>query len=100
MNDKKLFLALSFLILIPLSLAIFGGDRFRYPCQDPQNWDKPICQKPACDVTRTCIEHVFKGQRDPRLGPPEEPQNILAKQQSNMVTPSCQPVQQGANCGK
>ena len=100
MNDKKLFLALSFLILIPLSLAIFGGDRFRYPCQDPSNWDKPICQKPACDVTRTCIEHVFKGQRDPRLGPPEEPQNILAKQQSNVATPSCQPVQQGANCGK
>jgi hypothetical protein len=100
MNDKKLFIALSFLILIPLSLAIFGGDRFRYPCQDPSNWDKPICQKPACDVTRTCIEHVFKGQRDPRLGPPEEPQNVLAKQQSNVVTPSCQPVQQGANCGK
>jgi hypothetical protein len=100
MNDKKLFIALSFLILIPLSLAIFGGDRFRYPCQDPSNWDKPICQKPACDVTRTCVEHVFKGQRDPRLGPPEEAQNILAKQQSNMVMPSCQPVQQGANCGK
>ena len=100
MNDKKLFISLSFLILIPLSLAIFGGDRFRYPCQDPSNWDKPICQKPACDVTRTCIEHVFKGQRDPRLGPPEEPQNILAKQQLNAATPSCQPVQQGANCGK
>ena len=100
MNDKKLFISLSFLILIPLSLAIFGGDRFRYPCQDPSNWDKPICQKPACDVTRTCIEHVFKGQRDPRLGPPEEPQNVLAKQQSNVATPSCQPVQQGANCGK
>jgi hypothetical protein len=100
MNDKKMFRWLALLVLLPLALAIFGGDRFRYPCQDPSNWDKPICQKPACDVTRTCIEHVFKGQRDPRLGPPEEPQNILAKQQSNVATPSCQPVQQGANCGK
>jgi hypothetical protein len=100
MNDRKLFLFLLILIAAPLCLAVFGGDRFRYPCQDPSNWDKPICQKPACDVTRTCIEHVFKGQRDPRLGPPEEPQNILAKQQLNMATPSCQPVQQGANCGK
>jgi hypothetical protein len=100
MNDKKLFKWLSLLVLLPLALAIFGGDRFRYPCQDPENWEKAICQKPACDVTRTCIEHVFKGQRDPRLGPPEEPQNILAKQQLNMVTPSCQQVQQGANCGK
>jgi hypothetical protein len=25
---------------------------------------------PRCDVTRTCPEHIFKGQRDPRLGPP------------------------------
>ena len=100
MNDKKMFKWLALLVLLPLALAIFGGDRFRYPCQDPSNWDKPICQKPACDVTRTCIEHVFKGQRDPRLGPPEEPQNILAKQQLNMATPSCQPVQPGANCGK
>jgi len=100
MNDKKMFKWLALLVVLPLTLAIFGGDRFRYPCQDPENWDKKICQKPTCDVTRTCIEHVFKGQRDPRLGPPEEPQNILAKQQLNAATPSCQPVQQGANCGK
>lgn len=103
MNDKKLFIAALVLILLPLTLAFFGGDRFRYPCQDPENWEKPICQKPACDVTRTCIEHVFKGQRDPRLGPPEEPQNILAKQQLNQnqsATPSCPTVKQGANCGK
>lgn len=56
-------------------LAAFSGDRFRYPCQNPENWDKPMCQKPLCDVTRTCPEHVFKGQRDPRLGPPP-PDNI------------------------
>jgi len=99
MKDKHLFLGGIALILLPLSLAFFGGDRFRYPCQDPENWDKPICQKPACDVTRTCVEHVFKGQRDPRLGPPEEPQNILAKQQLNAAA-ACQTVQQGANCGK
>ena len=102
MNDKKLFIGALILILLPLTLAFFGGDRFRYPCQDPENWEKPICQKPACDVTRTCVEHVFKGQRDPRLGPPEEPQNILARQQLNQsaATPSCPTVKQGANCGK
>lgn len=70
MNDKKLFKWLGLLILLPLALAIFGGDRFRYPCQDPANWDKDICKMPLCDVTRTCPEHIFKGQRDPRLGPP------------------------------
>jgi hypothetical protein len=101
-KDKKLLLVGISLLLLPLSLVIFGGDRFRYPCQDPENWTKPICQKPACDVTRTCVEHVFKGQRDPRLGPPEEAQNILAKQQLNTVNtaPTCPPVQQGENCAK
>ena len=68
--DQKLFKFLLFLIVLPVGLAIFGGDRFRYPCQDPKNWDKQFCKFPDCDVTRTCPEHVFKGQRDPRLGPP------------------------------
>lgn len=72
MNDRKLFKYAALLILAPLTLAVFGGDRFRYPCQDPANWDKLECQKPQCDVTRTCPEHIFKGQRDPRLGPPTE----------------------------
>jgi hypothetical protein len=96
MNDKKMFRWLGLLIILPIALAIFGGDRFRYPCQDPSNWDKPICQKPACDVTRTCPEHVFKGQRDPRLGPLDDKQNQSVVPQS--FTPA--PATQGVNCGK
>lgn len=88
-TDLKLFKWLAVLVVLPVALAFFGGDRFRYPCQDPENWDKQLCKKPTCDVTRTCPEHVFKGQRDPRLGPPEEAQNVLAKQQLNQSTPGC-----------
>jgi hypothetical protein len=91
-NDIKLFKWLTVLIVIPVGLAAFGGDRFRYPCQDPNNWDKAICQKPTCDVTRTCPEHVFKGQRDPRLGPPDD-------RTSTSVAPPNSPTQ-GVNCGK
>ena len=69
MNDKKLVKFLILLLLLPLTLAYFSGDKFRYPCQDPSNWDKDICKLPLCDVTRTCPEHIFKGQNDPRLGP-------------------------------
>jgi hypothetical protein len=95
-TDVKLFRWLAILVAVPLALAVFGGDRFRYPCQDPNNWDKAICQKPACDVTRTCPEHVFKGQRDPRLGPPDDKQN------QSMVPPAFTPATatQGVNCGK
>jgi hypothetical protein len=70
MNDHRLVKYLFILLALPVGMAMCSGDRFRYPCQDPANWDKDICKMPICDVTRTCPEHIFKGQRDPRLGPP------------------------------
>ena len=93
MHDIKMMKYLVALILLPIGLAFFGGDKFRYPCQDPANWDKDIRKPPICDVTRTCPEHVFKGQRDPRLGPP--------KDGVNGPLPSASPAPaQGVNCGK
>lgn len=91
MNDRRLFKWLGLLIFLPLILAIFGGDRFRYPCHDPANWDKDMCKLPLCDVTRTCPEHIFKGGRDPRLGPPSGNQPVAA-------TPPSPPTIQGAQC--
>ncbi len=88
MDDRKLFKWLALLIFMPLMLAIFGGDRFRYPCQDPANWDKDMCKLPACDVTRTCPDHIFKGGRDPRLGPPS----------AGATTASAPQTTLGANC--
>lgn len=89
MNDVKLGKWLLLLLALPIGLAIFGGDRFRYPCQDPKNWDKEFCKMPTCDVTRTCPEHIFKGQRDPRLGPIDANAQVAAPQQSK-----------GVSCGK
>mgnify|MGYP003337492026 CR=1 FL=1 len=68
-SDHKLAKMMLLILLLPIGLAIFSGDRFRYPCQDPSNWDKDFCKMPLCDVTRTCPEHIFKGQNDPRKGP-------------------------------
>lgn len=93
MSDIKLFKWLAVLIALPLALAIFGGDRYRYPCQDPENWDKDFCKLPVCDVNRTCPEHIFKGQRDPRLGPPKEGVPAAA------MTP-IPPASTGVNCAK
>lgn len=93
MNDRKLFKWLAVLIALPLALAIFGGDRYRYPCQDPANWDKDFCKLPLCDVSRTCPEHIFKGQRDPRVGPPKDGAS------ASVVAATPVPTQ-GANCGK
>lgn len=106
MNDRKLLKFLFVLLLLPLTLAYFSGDRFRYPCQDPSNWDKDICKMPICDVRRECPEHIFKGQRDPRLGPPKDDIKPIIQQPAPVgapVLPACQAVAsatQGANCGK
>lgn len=101
MDDKKLGKWLFLLLLLPLTLALCSGDRFRYPCQDPANWDKDFCKMPLCDVTRTCPEHIFKGQRDPRLGPPKDGQTQTPTMQ---ITPSptmgVGSASQGVNCGK
>lgn len=91
MNDKTLFKLLGVLLLIPIGFSMVSKESFRYPCQDPANWETAQCQKPLCDVTRTCPEHVFKGQRDPRLGPPTEPQN------QSTPTPAKAPST-GVNC--
>jgi hypothetical protein len=99
MNDKKLFHAAIALLTLPLALAFCGGDGFRYPCQDPDNWEKDICKLPKCDVTRTCPEHIFKGQRDPRIGPSKDGQTQATA--PVVSTPACKaPTAQGANCGK
>ena len=86
MDDKRLGKYLLLLLLFPLALAYCSGDRYRYPCQDPDNWDKQMCKLPHCDVNRTCPEHIFKGGRDPRLGPPPE----------KTATPA--PATTGVNC--
>jgi hypothetical protein len=90
MNDKRLAKLLIILLLLPLTLAYFSGDKFRYPCQDPANWDKDMCKLPYCDVTRTCPEHIFKGQNDPRVGPKGDKPPV---QNTSTPTPTT-----GANC--
>lgn len=92
-GDKFLLGLVGLLLLLPIFFAMFSHESFRYPCQDPANWDKDICKMPLCDVNRTCPEHIFKGQRDPRLGPPTDansPQKVVP-------APA---ISQGANCGK
>lgn len=73
MNDLTLFKWLGIVILLPLVFLFFTNDHFRYPCQNPNNWNKDFCKRPICDVTRTCPDHIFKGQRDPRIDPQSLP---------------------------
>jgi hypothetical protein len=48
-------------VAVFLVVALTGCEQyFRYPCQNPDNWEKPQCQKPLCEVNRDCPEHIFK----------------------------------------
>ena len=50
------------LACVPLLLVGCDFEVYRYPCQDPENWKTAECQKPQCEVSGTCPEHIFKGQ--------------------------------------
>lgn len=50
------------LILLPLLFAC--EDRYRYPCQDPDNWEQKQCKKPYCQANGTCPEDLFKYTAD------------------------------------
>jgi hypothetical protein len=46
--------------LMALVLLSACEDRFRYPCQDPQNWQNTECKPPICSATETCPEQLTK----------------------------------------
>lgn len=62
-------------LLAVIGLAVVIGvffnmdDRYRYPCQNPRNWETPQCKPPICSVEGTCPD---------RLLPPE----MLIKEES------------------
>ena len=47
-------------VILALSLAGCGYQGWvRYPCQLHENWEKPECIKPQCEVTGTCTEDLI-----------------------------------------
>jgi hypothetical protein len=48
------------LLCLCLVLLLSGCDRFRYPCQDPENWETKQCQRPYCSATGTCPDQLTK----------------------------------------
>ena len=44
------------ILLLPLLFAC--EERYRYPCQDPNNWNETICKKPYCSANGTCPEDL------------------------------------------
>jgi hypothetical protein len=61
-----------------LLLILLAGceDRYRYPCQNPDNFYKAECQKPRCLFSQLCPEYLVAPILDKKVGdvqPPAEP---------------------------
>jgi len=47
-------------LVLALGLSGCGYDGFyRYPCQDPKNWQSEECQPPMCEADGTCVTDVL-----------------------------------------
>lgn len=49
---------MKFLIVCCLAMLAGCEDRYRYTCQDPDNFFIKECQKPRCQFTQTCPEYL------------------------------------------
>jgi predicted small lipoprotein YifL len=58
-------------LLMTFSLSACGYDgHYRYPCQDPANWENAECKPPLCEATGTCTKDLVGF--DPSSGVVEE----------------------------
>ena len=46
------------IMLIAISACGYDG-KYRYPCQDPDNWGKSECEPPVCKVDGACTETLL-----------------------------------------
>jgi hypothetical protein len=53
------------LYLIPILILLSGcEERYRYPCQNPENWDNQYCKKPYCSANGTCPEDLTHYEKE------------------------------------
>ena len=47
-------------LLIPVIALLLVGceERYRYPCQDPENAEKAECNRPACEADGMCYDSL------------------------------------------
>ena len=58
---KKLPLILISLVLLTGCSKYDFKEVYRYPCQDPANWETPECQPPNCEAFGICTKDVMRG---------------------------------------
>ena len=60
------------ILLLTLLLASCS-DMYRYPCQNPDNWEHKVCKRPYCSANGTCPEDLTPYERDKATNPNKTP---------------------------
>lgn len=72
----ELYTYLPILALIVGIFAVFGAnDVYRYPCQDPANWEAADCQPPVCTASSSCPANLITLDGTPVS--PEQMQSMI-----------------------
>ena len=50
---------LIFAFVLALLLSGCAYDEYRYPCQNPVNWENAECKSPICDASSTCPDDLL-----------------------------------------
>lgn len=60
-----------FYLLLPVVFLLTGciEERYRYPCQDPHNWELEQCKKPFCSANGTCPEDLRHYEKEQQSKP-------------------------------
>lgn len=58
--SERIYILIGAVILI--LILILSGDRYRYPCQDPENWGSAECDPPLCLASMTCTGYLVRNQ--------------------------------------
>lgn len=53
---RYIIVLIMWLVMAPFILGC--QERYRYPCQDPRNWEEEYCKKPYCSANGTCPEDL------------------------------------------
>jgi len=63
------------LFTIGFVLLVLAGcqERYRYPCQDPNNWEEQMCKKPYCSANGTCPEDLKHYEKNKVVPPQPQP---------------------------
>lgn len=73
MTDAILTFVARFIIGLMLGSILFFvtgcEDRYRYPCQNPDNFYKAECQKPKCLFTQQCPEYLVAPILEKQVAP-------------------------------